>query len=252
MKYILLLLSIVFISCQSTKVYESYRDIIYNDNGIIFDKIKKQNEEPQIITNEQIFDDSNLTRYIEKEKITVINTFDFKLTAYSFFLKPLIITTAFVGETTKCVLWAGASFARVFWFKASGEAARTDRSVLGYRYGEKIMPQKRVQSIIDKREKARSELVEYPDFEKYRKTFCKSHIIIENYSIKISNYKTDNETEKIISYEKREYINGILVSKNIKKDFYTTIYYADFASYFVALPISIISGFTGYVLASIF
>lgn len=239
------------ISCQSTKIYESYDDSIYSGTELIFQKTKDiDQDEPVILCNKTDYEDNGLTRYTEKCKITCDNTTDFKLIAYSFFLKPVIVVFMAAAESVKCIAWATASFARVFWFKVSGAANSSDPN-LGYKYGEKILPKRRAESVIEKRKRAESEKVLYPVYEKYRKAFHKSHIIVENTLIETSNYKTENEIERIVSYERLEYVNGILVSKNIKSDFYKTIYYSDFICWFVAFPISIVSGFAGYVLASI-
>ena len=87
-----------------------------------------------------------------------------------------------------------------------------------------------------------NEIQFYPEF---HKPFTKNHIIVEKTVSKTSAYKTKNERTVVVSYEKYEYDNSIYVSREIKKDFYSTIYVVKHIGNVITIPVVIVSCVAG-------
>lgn len=90
--------------------------------------------------------------------------------------------------------------------------------------------------------RAENEIQFYPEF---HKPFTKNHIIVEKTVSKTSAYKTKNERTVVVSYEKYEYDNSIYVSREIKKDFYSTIYVVKHIGNVITIPVVIVSCVAG-------
>lgn len=232
-------LALLCMSCQSTKVYTAYEDIIYTEDSrgqkILFSETKKELKGEPVRTFHTYYITENLTRETSEEKVTVISDTDFKFISYSFFLKPFIIAGASVVSLGKCLFISTGMFLFVlFDYDPEWEKPLFD-------FDEEK------EKMIEAREANKIE--HYPELHKF---FTKNHIIVEKTISKTTSYKTKNEKTVVISYEKYEYDNTIFVSREIGKDYYSTIYVVNHVGNIITTPIAITSGITGFLIRRFF
>ena len=223
-------LALLCISCQSTKVYEQYESCIYEDSKMLSKRTKDFNEEKSTKKVYACYSgQGTLTVETHTTKITVISETDYKFIAYSFFVKPFIIAGASAVSFGKCLFYASTVFifSSIDYFPEWWEG-------LTFNYKEEK------EKMIDAR--AENEIQFYPEF---HKAFTKNHIIVEKTVSKTSAYKTKNEKTVVVSYERYEYDNSIYVSREIKKDFYSTIYVVKHIGNVITIPVVIVSCVAG-------
>lgn len=231
---IILILSILYVSCQSTKVYTAYEETIYTENRVLSKKIKKvDKEEPVKIYYGFHSENENLCRDYIEEKITVISSTDFKFMAYSFFLKPFIILGSSIFSLGKCICTSTSFF--VF--------AAIDLEEWPSFFDCSQDKQKMIDANYENR------IQYYPE---YHKPFTKNHIIIEKMVSRTTSYKTKNEKTVIISHQKYEYDNTIYVRREISKDFYSTIYVVRHVGNIITFPIALTTTIAGVLVNKAF
>jgi len=224
------------VSCQSTKVYEQYESVVYEGSDMISKCTKDFNEEE---VNETVFYEysgsGNLTVETYSTKITVISEPDYKFIAYSFFVKPFIIAGVTTVSLGKCLFISVG----VFFFAAIDYAPEVEKPLFDFEEDKRKMIKARAKNKIDF----------YPEF---HKPFTKNHIIVEKTVSKISAYKTKDEETVVISYEKNEYDNSIFVSREIKKDYYSTVYVINHVGNVITIPVSLVSAVAGVLVNKAF
>lgn len=223
-------LAILLISCQTTRVYETYDEYIYSD-GVLVSSFKKDYN-GEIVKQENKSDGNNLVKITVEKKITVTNRTDYNLIAYTFFLKPFIITGISTGNILRCGLQSVGlfcldTFCVFFHIKLSEDFSNKSQELL--------IPN--LASTKQKMSNARKEnILPYPEYSKFRKPFTRSHIIVEKTATRTENYKTKNESiVKVV--EIYEYDNSILISREIKKDALSTIYVTNYIGNIITYPI---------------
>ena len=233
-------------SCQSTKVYTKYEDCIYSNGALVSKKTKDFEGEP-VRENYAYSGGGNLTRETTEEKITVTNTTDYNLIAYSFFLKPLIITGVGCGNIVRCgVQSVGMFFIDTFcvsWhIKLSEETSEKFKNAL-------------IPSLSRTKEKMKearaNNALPYPEYAKFRGTFTKSHVVVEKTTTKTANYQTGKEEIIVTSYERYEYDNTIFISREIKKDALSTVYVTNYVGNIVTYPIYVCTLITTVIICGL-
>lgn len=221
---IILALTFLCLSCQSTKVYTKYEKVIYSEkdgNKTVFLEEKKDfKEKPKKIKDYNYTENENLTMLFSEEKVTVVSNTDFKFVAYSFFLKPLVITGSSIFCLGKCV---GVSFS--FFVFSSIDYFPEWVSIFNSSQDKQKMINAKYENRIEY----------YPEL---HKPFTKNHIIVEKTVYKTTAYKTRNEKTIIESYQKYEYDNTIYVKREINKDFYSTVYVVKYVGTIITIPIT--------------
>jgi len=230
----ILILSILYVSCQSTKVYTEYEETIYTENRVLSKKIKKADKEEPV---KEICDfrneNENLCRNYTEKKITVISNTDFKFMAYSFFLKPFIILGSSIFSLGKCICISTSFF--VF--------AAIDLEEWPSFFDCSHDKQKMINASYENR------IQYYPE---YHKPFTRNHIITEKTDSETTSYKTKNEKTVIIDYQKYEYDNTIYVRREINKDFYSTIYVVKHIGNVITFPIALTTTIAGVLVNKAF
>lgn len=221
---IILALTFLCLSCQSTKVYTKYEKIIYSEqdgNKTVFLEEKKDfnKRKPKKITNYNYTENENLTMLLSEEKVTVVSNTDFKFVAYSFFLKPFVITGSSIFCLGKCV---GVSFS--FFVFSAIDYFPEWVSIFNSSQDKQKMINAKYENRIEY----------YPEL---HKPFTKNHIIVEKTVYKTTAYKTKNE-KTVKSYQKYEYDNTIYVKREISKDFYSTVYVVKYVGTIITIPIT--------------
>lgn len=215
MKKIILLLFLLFMfmSCCSTKIYEN--------------KIDNYNEEMTY-------------RETQIKKITAKNTLDVPLISYNIIGKPIVIVGTATANIIKCFTYSISTTFRVWWYVASGNNKRFNGDSSAYYWLFFPDSGKAKNKMILAIKEAE---IEYPEYKEYRKCFCKSHLTVEDILS-----RTKQEETFIISYDKREFDNTIYLSKDIKKDFWKTVYVSNYAGYIISMPITFVGGCVGYII----
>ena len=219
------------ISCQSTKVYEQYESVVYEGSDIISECTKDFEEEK---ANKTVFSEysgsGNLTVKTDSTRITVISEPDYKFIAYSFFLKPIIIAGSASVSLGKCTIISTA----LFFCAIIGYLPDWFTPLFDLREEKEALIEARLENKIEF----------YPEF---HKPFTKNHIIMEKTLSETSAYKTNEEESIVLSYEKNEYDNSIYVSREIKKDYCSTVCVVKFIGAVITIPIVIVSIITGTI-----
>jgi hypothetical protein len=234
----ILLSTILFISCQSTKIYTAYEEVVYTEEQgekcILFETKKDFKSKPKTKTFNYI-ENENLTMERSEEKITVISNTDFKFVAYSFFLKPFVITGAAVVSLGKCLfISTGCFFFALFQPKPFWQG-----SLFDFEKEKETM----------KQAKEANKIKYYPEF---HKPFTSNHIIVEKRKTKTTFYKTDNEKTVLVSYEKYEYDNTIYVKRELNKDYRSTYYYTNHIGNIITTPIALTFTISGLIIRKFF
>ena len=235
--FLILLLSSLFISCQSTKIYTKTNDTIYGNDISYYEITKDFNEEEPKVDNHSFLykGNENVTRETSEEKVTVLSDTDYTFVAYSFFLKPVIITGVVTYNVAKCAVCSvGLFFCGFVWIFPD--------------WGYNVISLKSAkEDMINAKEE--NEIEYYPEF---HKPFTKNHIIVENKNQKTTLCDLKDEVVNVVSYEKYEYDNSIYIKREIVKDYYSTTYFTRFATGLITSPIMFISHTIGYILGTMF
>ncbi|WP_294430311.1 hypothetical protein [uncultured Treponema sp.] len=176
-----------------------------------------------------------LTLETHSTKITVISEPDYKYIAYSFFVKPFSIAGASTVSLGKCLFIS----AGMFFLAAIDYVPEVEKPLFDFEEDKRKMIEARCENKIKM----------YPEF---HKPFTKNHIIVEKTVSKISAYKTKDEETVVISYEKNEYDNSIFVSREIKKDYYSTVYVINHVGNVITIPVSLVSAVSGILVNKAF
>lgn len=226
-------LSLLCISCQSTKVYEKYGSWIYEDFNMISECTKTfEEEEPSETIFSEYTGSGSLTVKTYSTKITVISEPDYKFSAYSFFLKPFVIAGAATVSLGKCLFFSTTIF---FCAVIDYVPEWWDTLIFGYSEEKEKMMDARAENKIEF----------YPEF---HRPFTENHIIVEKTVSKTSAYKTKDEKTIVTNYEKCEYDNSIYVSREIKKDYYSTIYVVNHIGNIITIPVMVVSAVAGILI----
>ena len=218
------------VSCQSTKVYEQYESVVYEGSDMI-SKCTKDFEEEEV--NETVFSEysgcGTLTVETNSTRITVISEPDYKFIAYFCSVKPFSIAGASTVSLGKCLFYASM----VFIFASINYVPERWKGLIFYYEEEK-----------EKMIAARTEN-KIPFYPEFHKPFTKNHIIVEKTASKTSAYKTQDEKSVVVSYEKYEFDNSIYVSREIKKDYYSTVYVVKHIGNIITIPVAVVSCVAG-------
>ena len=223
-------LTLLCMSCQSTKVYEQYKSVVYEGSGIISECTKDFKEKEASKTVFTKYSGSgNLTVKTHSTKNTVISDSDYKFISYSFFLKPFVIAGATTVSLGKCLFYSSA----VFIFAAIDYLPEWWKGI------SFDFPEEKEKMIAARLE---NKIQFYPEF---HKPFTKNHIVVEKSVSETSAYKTKDEKTVVINYEKYEYDNSIYVEREIKKDYYSTVYVVNHIGNIITIPVVLVSCVAG-------